>query len=1080
MTLVESLRQAGAGLRRARIGRAALPGFVTALVIMAIAAWLLRSGLINAPLLVVAGWLLLLGAVGIAIVAAVRAANRVGPMRVALDLEDGGAWRAGSLTTLLDSPPAGTSSTLHRMALSAQADAVGDRGAAVLEPLVGAELRGARGMLIAAALAGVALILARPMDGAAGLLWRPVSAAGALVQPVTLEADRSEVRRGGEVSFSIVAPGYSRATLRLRHPGEGWRDQEVELDRDGRATVTAGPLDAELVARADAGGRRSGEVRVSIVLPAFVGAFTITAHYPDYLRLESEQLPVDGDTLIVPEGTRLEIAGSSTAELAAVALTSGVDSVFLAVSGRDFSGRFMPAEDREWELAASAAGGVPLAGAMPRFAVRVVADSAPDVSIMMPATDTTAAAAAEVAVVVAAQDDHGIRSMAIELRVAGADRVITMPLDVEAGSGTAQAVVSDRIRLGSLQLVAGDTVYYHAVAVDDSPRRQRGRSAERRIIIPTGSELRAAAVEDAARNSAALDSLVSAARQAQRQAEDLARQRLDAGAGENEGTLSSETAQRVEQAAAAQEAIEERLSDAVDQLEQLERRAAEAGVLDSALAGQMAEIRDLLERAVPPELRAAMNELREAMRQLDGDRAGDALKEMARQQERMRQAMEQARELFERAALEMDLANLADEAGELSALQERLAEQLKADSAGAAARQEEAAERAEALAEALERATERMPVTEGREGMQQAADRARQASSEMQSAAESSEQGDPEMAVSQAESAGETMSEAEEQIRKERGEMQQGMRREVIDALDRLLAETASIVRQQQQVAETFRRGALSGQLRIEQATLEEATARLLQQSIAVASKNALTSPRIAAGFTGARDAMRAAIEATSSAVPSPGTAADRAGNAIDGLAVAAWELLRSRDNISGGQSGSGMAEAMQQMQQMAGQQGGMSQQGQSMMDDGGTPSMAEMMQLAMQQRAIAQQLELMQAGGNMPGAGAMADEAGELSRMLESGRLDREMVERQQRLFRRMLDAGRSLQGEEEDREKERRSEAADPARRAAPPVFDPRSLRTAGDIPLPRWEDLQRLSPDERRRAMDYFRRLAEGGTP
>ena len=55
-----------------------------------------------------------------------------------------------------------------------------------------------------------------------------------------------------------------------------------------------------------------------------------------------------------------------------------------------------------------------------------------------------------------------------------------------------------------------------------------------------------------------------------------------------------------------------------------------------------------------------------------------------------------------------------------------------------------------------------------------------------------------------------------------------------------------------------------------------------------------------------------------------------------------------------------------------------------------------------------------------------MADEAKDLAKRLEGGRLDRQIVERQERLFRRMLDAGRTLQGKEEDERKERQSTTA------------------------------------------------------
>lgn len=116
-----------------------------------------------------------------------------------------------------------------------------------------------------------------------------------------------------------------------------------------------------------------------------------------------------------------------------------------------------------------------------------------------------------------------------------------------------------------------------------------------------------------------------------------------------------------------------------------------------------------------------------------------------------------------------------------------------------------------------------------------------------------------------------------------------------------------------------------------------------------------------------------------------------------------------------------------------------------------------------------------MQAQGNMPGAGKLSQEAQDLARRLEAGRVDRQTVERQQQLFRRMLDAGRTLQGEERDEQKERQSTTAKAGNIQLPPALRERLERD--DAPrLPDWEELQRLSPEDRRLVVDYFRRLAE----
>src|SRR5205807_1479876 len=65
-------------------------------------------------------------------------------------------------------------------------------------------------------------------------------------------------------------------------------------------------------------------------------------------------------------------------------------------------------------------------------------------------------------------------------------------------------------------------------------------------------------------------------------------------------------------------------------------------------------------------------------------------------------------------------------------------------------------------------------------------------------------------------------------------------------------------------------------------------------------------------------------------------------------------------------------------------------------------------------------------AAAALAAAGPLAQEARELARQLEAGRLDQRTIERQQRLYHRLLDAGRSLSNDEPDQNKERQSRAA------------------------------------------------------
>jgi hypothetical protein len=73
------------------------------------------------------------------------------------------------------------------------------------------------------------------------------------------------------------------------------------------------------------------------------------------------------------------------------------------------------------------------------------------------------------------------------------------------------------------------------------------------------------------------------------------------------------------------------------------------------------------------------------------------------------------------------------------------------------------------------------------------------------------------------------------------------------------------------------------------------------------------------------------------------------------------------------------------------------------------------------------------------------------------------------------MLDAGRTLQGHEEDLKKERQSTPATDDSVHVPPALRARLQDENDRLRVPSWEELQRLSPEERRLVVDYFRRLS-----
>ena len=1050
------------------------------LLVLGVVAWLLRAELARAPLWVPLAWLGVIALLGAGLAIISRDGATFTPVALARRLESSGAWRPGALRGLLEPPVRGASDQLRAHADRAGADAVARDANAAVAPLAARirrrVLRGA-----GAVVAGLLLLgSARPWNGAPSRLWHPARAVIEAAQPVRITAVRSAVDRGARAELRVEAPGRARAVLFTRAPGDTWSAHTLALDADGRAAWTSPPLTADLFAHARASGRGSDTVEVTVRLPAFLGALTVTAHYPRYLGLEDEPLPVSGDTVLLPAGTRVVTAGEATTPLGSARWIMGAATDTLETRGSSFRGTFTPVQSGDYRLEVLSSAGASIGGEAVHLPIRLLADSAPEVRVPVPGADTVAPLSLRLPLVIDAHDDHAVSSVTVEMRK-GRDsfRSDSVPL---GGGGSDRVILSYDLDLVALGAQPGDTVRYRILARDNAPAAHVGRSPEYLVRVPSAEELRAAQRMATAAAASSLDSLVQRTEQVSRQTEDLSRERARASAG-REGTdppLSFEQAKRAEAAADATSELVRQAEELKGQLDALRQAAVQAGLDDPAFQKQLADVAQELARALTPELRAKLAELQKALQQLDAEQAQRALQNLSEAQNQLKNALERSRELFRRAAEEGELASLSAEARDLAKAQNDWnAKAASADSARAAADQQQLAQRADSLSAQLKAAAGRMDSSAAQQALQQAARQAGQAGQEMQQAGQQMRAGNRGGAQQHGRNAENMLTPLAPQMDQARKSIQDDWREEVMRALDQSLAETSRLARQELALSRQLDAGAPADAARKEQAGIEDGLEKVAERIRDVSGKNALVSQQIGIALEAARQQMASAREALASATPNLPAGADRTGTAVDALNTAAYMMVRSRNDVAGSASGSGLAEAMERMSQLAGQQGQVGQQLSAlipMMGQGQAGMQQQLSQLAAAQRAIAEQLERMQAQGNMPGAGELAQDAKDQARRIEAGRLDRQTTERQEQLFRRMLDAGRTLQGREPDENKERQSTTARDGNVHLPPALREQLERAGAAARLPGWEELQRLSPEDRRLVVDYFRRLAE----
>jgi len=353
---------------------------------------------------------------------------------------------------------------------------------------------------------------------------------------------------------------------------------------------------------------------------------------------------------------------------------------------------------------------------------------------------------------------------------------------------------------------------------------------------------------------------------------------------------------------------------------------------------------------------------------------------------------------------------------------------------------------------------------------------ARRAQSAMQRAAESAERSDAPGAVAGGEAAEEALDSLPESLRARRDAVAGQWRQEALDALDRALSETAALAERQRNLTAALESDGSPAAARAQQAAIEEGTEAVGRQIRDAAGRHALVSPGLESALGFAQRQMRASRQQLEQAQPNSEGAAQLAGEALDALNATAYALSQSRADVAGARSGSGFQEAMERLAQLASQQQGMNQDAMGLMPmagTGGEQLLQQLRGLAARQRALAEQLERLRATGGSSAAGPLAEEARDLARQMDAGRIDRQTVERQERLYRRLLDAGRTLTGPEPDQDKERTSRAATGDSVHLPTLLSP-GATDGPRVRYPTWRELEGLTPEQRRLVLEYFRLL------
>jgi hypothetical protein len=899
-------------------------------------------------------------------------------------------------------------------------------------------------------------------------LANPASAPRAPIQ-IRVTPGGQEIDGGASVTIRAAVRGTSaRARLVTKRGGE-WIEVNMgnAEEESGEGTPAARPgervyearfmnLKEDVAYRVRAGDAESPLYALSVRdLPRATG-YRVRYDYPAYTGLPSEELQALTGDLAAPRGTKARLEVTLSRDAASATLIGDRTGLRLEGARGERIVRFeLPLRaDDEIRIRIEDARG--RRADLGPFDLRSIPDRPPTVTVLAPGPVEDVSRDMTTTLVAGATDDHGVRKILLRYHAREeAPRVETLH---EEKAGSRELALRYTWPLSSLSLLPGEEVVYQLGAVDgngvDGP--QTTWSDERRLRFPSATEILASMQKERDESIETLEETLKGAEELRQKSEQLSRE-----VGRSRETT-WEQRQQIQKTLDAEQKLREAIDRTAQKLQQSAEKLSQSRALNAELVQKIQELQQLLSQIRDQSLVRAMQKLQDALRAMqpqDVERAmqnfkvtqDDAIKNLQRtiellkqirMEERMEAASERAAEMERRQiALNDSLARartpeetkpLADPQRELEKMAAEQKAAMDSLSRDLKPMDPRAAQDAEELSQEL-----------GQEGAQ----------GEMEEAEERLSQGERAEAREKTQSLQKRLQRA----RQKTDQMREGFRERKKNQLAKEMENVAQDLLDIASLQESMLSDEEStvGERAERQKGLEETTESAVNKVGEIGKQTLFLAPEVSQSLGRALQNQENAVGRYSQQDLLGGLMGTK--ESTIALNQAATGLLKSKESMQGSKSSTGMSEAMQQLQSLAGQQQGLNEETMGMMPGGGASGNEGRLQpgdgealsrMAAEQEAIRQGLEeamqkMGQGGGkplgNMDG---LSEEMKGVEQDLRSGRLGQETVNKQQRILSRLLDAPRSV--EKRDYSRKRTSRPGVDVVRSSPGALSPELLKS------------------------------------
>jgi len=591
--------------------------------------------------------------------------------------------------------------------------------------------------------------------------------------------------------------------------------------------------------------------------------------------------------------------------------------------------------------------------------------------------------------------------------------------------------------LTAFYLIPDDYIQYF-VEVHDNDRIQGPkifRTAVYVVRLPSLLDILTENSENQQEQLHDVEDVVQSSREIREKLEEIKRELM------KEDEIKWEQQQELKKQLMREKELAEKLGEIQNKLENMIDEMDNQQVLSPETLQKYMELQKMMQELVTPELQEAMEKLQSAIEQMDMNKVQQALENFQFSAEQFEKSIERFHELLKRAQLEQRMDELAKLSEMLTQEQAQINEKLNRENSTEIPF-ERLTEMEKNIAENTEFLSQRMETTQEQyqELLNELSEALQEAQSHMkeQEMGESIQEMQQQLGERQQESALQTGQQLERNfemlqsmLQMAKQQMMEQQLNQVADAMQKAMQDVLNASFEQESLAGRSQNlDAASPQINDiarEQARLQNNTHQIMSQMIEIGNQTFFLSPDLNQQMAQANSNMEQAIQQLENRNPRQASAHQK--QAMAAFNGALLSLQNSMNQMSQSGSPSGFQNYMEQLQKMAGQQGQLNQQGMAMFQASNQGKMQlspeAMARLAAQQQMIRNSLEQLNEGagsrrdvlGRLDDMGAEMDE---VIKQLKANQMDRKVIERQERILSRLLDAQKSIREKEYSRKRE------------------------------------------------------------